>query len=417
MADIDSPPLIDREVPLAPPPRRGWRQWLFGATLVFIAFNLRPLFTSFGSLLKTVQADTGLSGLGVSSMTTLPVFCLGLFAPVAPRLARRFGTERLLLGLVLLLALGTALRGLGTIPALVGGTLLAGIAIANANVLLPGLVKRDFPHRTGLMAGLYVMAMCAGAALAAGATVPLSALLGGAWNLALAVWALPALAAGLLWAAQLPRGGGQGGRTAAVRGHWRSPLAWQVTGFMALQSMLSFTVFGWLSPILQERGLDAVAAGRMVSVSVLFQTAACLVAPPLAARLRRQSWLDVATVALAVTGLLGCLYAPPSLLWPAAILQGCGQGALTSVALTLIVLRARDSHVAAELSGMVQGVGYAIGATGPLLVGVLHQASGSFSGTGLLFAGIGILAGIVGHRAGRAEYVAAAPVQAEHTPR
>lgn len=384
---------------------------IYAAALVALAFNLRPLFSSLSAVLPRVREEIGLGATGASVATALPVFCLGIFAFIAPRLARRFGTERVLLALLLLLAFGTALRGIAAVPALLLGTLLAGVAIANANVLLPGLIKRDFAHRPGPMAGLYIMAMCAGAALAAGATVPLAEAVGDA-PAALALWAVPAvLAAGFWWIAmpRHPRGAAQHPR---VAGHWRSPLAWQMTAFMALQSMLSFSVFGWMAPILQARGLDAAHAGTLVSFSVLCQMAACLVAPPFSTRLRDQRWLDVAIALAAAAGFTGLILAPLPTLWGWAALQGLGQGALTSVALTLIVLRSADSHAAAKVSAMVQGVGYAIGATGPLSVGMLIGWTGDTKAAASFFAVVGILCAIAGFGAGRALLVQTRPVDA-----
>ncbi|WP_175107650.1 MFS transporter, partial [Pararobbsia alpina] len=183
------------------------------------------------------------------------------------------------------------------------------------------------------------------------------------------------------------------------------PLAWQVTIFMVLQSMLSFTVFGWLAPILRDRGVPAGHAGLVVSVSVILQTLACLVAPGMAAKLPNQRVLNAVVVVLAVSGFLGCLFAPLSTLWFWAVVQGIGQGALTSIALTLIVLRSRNAHIAAELSGMVQGVGYGVGAAGPLLVGVLHGWTGNFDSVGWMFAAVGVAAIVFGFLAGRARYV------------
>ena len=171
---------------------------ILGTSLVLVAFNLRPVFSSASTLLPEIRETLGLSGLGASILTTLPVICLGLFSPLAPRLSRWIGTERTLLGAVLLLACGTALRGLPSIPLLLLGTAVAGACIAVGNVLLPGLVKRDFPDRPALMTGWYTMALCAGAAGAAGLTLPLKHSLGLSLGGALAIWALPALLAGLL---------------------------------------------------------------------------------------------------------------------------------------------------------------------------------------------------------------------------
>jgi len=402
--------LIDVEIDNVPPPPvmpvRGRRAQVFlGASLVLLALNLRPLFASLGALLPEVIRSQGLSPSAASAITTLPVLCLGLFAPIAPLFARHFGAERTILGLMAALAVGTVARGFGGTPELIAGTVLSGAAIAIINVLLPGLIKRDFPRRTGLMAGLYTMALCAGAAMAAGLSIPLERLFD-SWGLALGVWAIPVILAIVCWMPQVPpkRPASHLGRP-VVRGLWRCPLAWQVTLFMVLQSMLSFTVFGWLAPILRDRGMHADLAGIAVSVSVMMQTVACLFAPMIASRLRHQRWLNVIVVVLAVGGFMGCLFAPLSSIWYWAILQGIGQGALTSVALTLIVLRSENAHVAAELSSMVQGVGYGAGAVGPLLVGVLHGWTGGFGGVGALFLLVGALAIYVGMRAGRAMYV------------
>jgi len=381
-------------------------RFLLGASLVLIAFNLRPVFSSASTLLPEIGSTLGLSSLGASVLTALPVVCLGLFSPVAPRLSRWIGTERTLLAAVLLLACGTALRGFASVPLLFLGTALAGASIAIGNVLLPGVVKRDFPDRAALMTGWYTMALCAGAAGAAGLTLPLKQSLDLSLGGALAVWALPALLAGLLWLPQVLSNRFQAaGTRPGVQGLWRNRLAWHVTLFMGLQSALAYCVFGWLVPILRERGLDGVTAGAIVSVSVMMQAAACLVAPHIAVRGRDQRAINVALSALAVVALLGLLFAPLWSVWFWAVLQGIGQGGLIAVALTVIVLRARDAHVAAQLSSMAQCVGYLLAAIGPLVVGLIHGWTGSFAWSAVLFVLLGAGTAFNGWFAGRALHV------------
>jgi len=381
-------------------------RFLLGASLVLIAFNLRPVFSSASTLLPEIGSRLGLSSLGASVLTTLPVVCLGLFSPVAPRLSRWIGTERTLLAAVLLLACGTALRGFASVPLLFLGTALAGASIAIGNVLLPGVVKRDFPDRAALMTGWYTMALCAGAAGAAGLTLPIKQSFGLSLGGALAVWALPALLAGLLWLPQVLSNRFQGaGTRPGVQGLWRNRLAWHVTLFMGLQSALAYCVFGWLVPILRERGLDGVKAGAIVSVSVMMQAAACLVAPHIAVRGRDQRAINVALSVLAVAALLGLLFAPLWSVWFWAVLQGIGQGGLIAVALTVIVLRARDAHVAAQLSSMAQCVGYLLAAIGPLVVGLIHGWTGSFAWSAVLFVLLGAGTAFNGWFAGRALHV------------
>ncbi|MGO4407979.1 CynX/NimT family MFS transporter [Bosea sp. RAF48] len=381
-------------------------RFLLGASLVLIAFNLRPVFSSASTLLPEISSTLGLSSLGASVLTTLPVVCLGLFSPLAPRLSRWIGTERTLLVAVLLLACGTALRGFGSIPLLFLGTALAGACIAIGNVLLPGVVKRDFPDRAALMTGWYTMALCAGAAGAAGLTLPLKQSLQLSLGGALAVWALLALVAGLLWLPQVLSSRFQvTGARPNVQGLWRNRLAWHVTLFMGLQSALAYCVFGWLVPILRERGLEGFTAGAIVSVSVMMQAAACLIAPHIAVRGRDQRAINVALSGLAVVALLGLLFAPLWSIWFWAVLQGIGQGGLIAVALTVIVLRAHDAHVAAQLSSMAQCVGYLLAAIGPLVVGLIHSWTGSFAWSAVLFVLLGVGTAVNGWFAGRAVHV------------
>ncbi|MBN9258000.1 MULTISPECIES: MFS transporter [unclassified Mesorhizobium] len=405
--------LVDAEVdsvpqPRPPEPKSRAARIVLGASLVLIAFNLRSLFSSLSVLLPEVMHETGMSTTGASLLTTLPVLCLGLFAPLAPSLAQRHGAERTLLGALVLLVLGTGLRAFDSVPVLFAATFVAGGAIAIGNVLLPGVVKRDFPDRVALMTGLYTMALCAGSAAAAGLTLPIEHLVTGSWRGALGAWAVPALIVLLIWTPQaLASRRQEGHRGFRVVGLWRDRLAWQVTLFMGLQSALAYCIFGWLAPILRERGFDAVTAGFIVSVSVMTQVVTCLAVPSIAVRLKNQRGINVALVVAAVVALLGILFAPTSTVLFWAVLQGIGQGGLIAAAMTLIVLRSPDSHVAAHLSGMAQGVGYVLAAFGPLFVGLIRGWTGSFSETAFLFVALGLGAAIMGVGAGRALHVGA----------
>ncbi|SER47330.1 MFS transporter, CP family, cyanate transporter [Faunimonas pinastri] len=403
--------LVDAEAdaqptPVPTPAATPLGRLVLGGSLVLIAFNLRPVFSSLSALLPEVMLSAGLSTATASILTTLPVLCLGMFAPLAPGLARRVGAERVLLGALLLIAIGSGLRGFGTVPALFAGTFFAGFAIALGNVLLPGLVKRDFASRAALMTGLYTMALCAGAACAAGFTVPIQRLIGGSWAGALAVWAIPAVIVLLLWVPQsLRTQGGHQTVSHRIEGLWRDPLAWQITLFMGLQSALAYIVFGWLAPILRERGMDAASAGFVVSVSVMVQVVTCLLVPHLAMRGRDQRLICVVLPTVALIGLLGFLFAPLWTVWFWAVVQGIGQGGLIAIAMMLIVLRSPDARVASHLSGMVQGVGYLIAATGPLLVGLLHGWMGSFTSSAIFFVLLWAGAAFCGWGAGRATHV------------
>ncbi len=413
--DYPGQPLIDAEVANRPSPTPtpvavAGSRLLLGISLVLIAFNLRPVFSSLSALLPEVMRSTGLQPGGASLLTTLPVLCMGLFAPLAPRAAARYGAERTIWACLAALALGTMLRGLGTVPALLVGAMLAGASIALVNVLLPGLVKRDFSDHIAPMTGLFTMALSGGAALAAAFTVPAEHILSGSWGLALAVWGIPALLILLLWTPQALAARPQiHASTNSGPALWRSGLAWRVTLFMGLQSALAYCVFGYLAPILRERGLDAATAGLVVSCAVVFQCVACLLAPTLALRGADQRAINLAFFALALLGLLGCMFAPLASVWLWAALSGLGQGGLIALAMTVIVLRSTDAGMAARLSGMAQSVGYTLASGGPLLVGVLRGATGSYAAAAGLFTAIALVGMWAGFGAGRAVQIAIPP--------
>ncbi|WP_431196915.1 CynX/NimT family MFS transporter [Pseudomonas entomophila] len=395
----------DEQVQLQPPAVH--RPWLLLLGLVLVALNLRPALSSMAPVLGQVAEGLGLNASQAGLLTTLPVLCLGLFAPLAPILARRFGSERVIFGILLTLALGILVRSTLGVTGVFLGSLMAGASIGIIGVLLPGIVKRDFPRHAGTLTGVYTMALCLGAAMAAGATVPLAQHFDGSWAMGLGVWMLPALLAMLMWMPQARQGHGLHKVAYRVRGLWRDPLAWQVTLYMGLQSSLAYIVFGWLPSILIGRGLSPTEAGLVLSGSVIVQLASSLSAPWLATRGRDQRLAIVVVMLVTLAGLFGCLYAPIEGLWGWAVVLGLGQGGTFALALTLIVLRAKDAHVAANLSSMAQGVGYTLASMGPFAVGLVHDFTGGWSAVGWIFAVLGAGAIVFGLGAGRALHVGA----------
>ncbi|RJS94091.1 MFS transporter [Salinisphaera sp. Q1T1-3] len=377
------------------------RRLLTLAGLLLVAINLRPALTSVAPILDPIGRGLSLGAAGQSVLTTLPVLCLGLAAPLAPRLAARFGPERAVLGVLIGLTAALGLRPFLGTSGLFVGTALAGGCIGIMGVLLPGLVKRDFPTQIGLMTGLYTMMLNLGAAGAAGVTEPLRLAFDQAWQPALAFWLVPAVIAIVAWIAQL-RGTARPART-VHRGHgvYRSALAWQVTVFMGLQSSLAYIVFGWLPTMLADRGMAPVAAGVALSVSILLQVSTALAVPWLATRLPRQRAVLVGVVLVTLCGLAGCFYAPLGWVWVSVVVLGLGQGGSFAMALTLLALRAPDAASAAELSGMAQGVGYVMAALGPFAVGLIHDLAGGWGPVGILLALIGAGAMLAGLGAGR----------------
>jgi MFS transporter, CP family, cyanate transporter len=363
--------------------RSRWAALLFVAAVVAVALNQRPAVVAVAPLLGDLRADTGLSPAMAGLLTTLPVLCFGAFAPLAPGIARRIGLEAAVAASLLVLAGGIALRLLPPVAALYAGSLLAGAAIAVANVLMPAYVKRE-ATRPGLVMGLYSASLNVGAAVGAAATLPFAAAVGWGWRGGLAGWLLLALAALALW---LPVAGtGRGHRAARGSapggGTWsllRQPLARQVTLFIGLQSVQFYSVGAWLPTLLADAGVPVSQGGLLLGLSNVVGAAGALLAPAQAGRMRGQRPLVLAVLAAYVAGLGGLLLLPGTgtPVWVAAF--GLAQGSGFALALTLVVLRSPTPLTAARLGGVAQCLGYLLAGAGPLVLGWLYDLTGGWT--------------------------------------
>jgi CP family cyanate transporter-like MFS transporter len=378
--------------------------------IVLASLNLRPAVVSISPVLGEIRADLGLSATAAGVLTTLPVLCFGLLAPLAPVLARRWGLERALFVSLVVLCVGFALRLVPETWGLFAGTVVAGCAIGLGNVLLPALIKRDFADRIGLMTGLYSMALSGGAALAAGLTLPVATAAGLDWRGALATWGVLAVLGVLVWVPRALRpdpagatafGAGAGVARSAV---WRSPLAWAVTVVMGMQSLSFYAVNAWLPEIMVALGRTPEAGGWLLALCNLAGILGSFVTPVLAGRMRRQRGIGIVLVVLVGSGLLGLALAPgAAALW--VVLVGLGQGGGISLALTLMALRARDAAHTSELSGMAQSAGYLLAATGPLGLGLAHDVTGAWTLPLLLLVAAAAVQGVAVWFAGRDAHV------------
>ncbi|OBC17522.1 hypothetical protein A5784_24115 [Mycobacterium sp. 852013-50091_SCH5140682] len=369
-----------------------WKSAASLAALIAISLNQRPVLAAVGPLTPQLRADTGLGATAVSVLTTLPLLCFGLFAMVAPAAGRRWGMDRVLAAALVVLLGGIGLRLVPSLPALFAGSAVAGIGIAVTNVLLPGVIKRDYPLRTGMVMGLYSLCLNGGAALASATSVPVGSALGINWRGALAVWGLLTLAALALWlpnaCSTAPPKALAPARRLAV---WRSGLAWAVSLYMAMQSLVYYALIAWLPTLLTEAGMSRSRAGMTASVMSIVGTVSSLLIPIVATmRTNQRPFVWVSVMGFS-TGLIGLLLGPNGapVLW--VVLLGVGQGAGIGLALMLFVLRTQSASVAADLSGMAQTIGYLIAAAGPLLVGALRDLTDSWS-TALLALVIALVA-------------------------
>lgn len=388
---------------------------LLAGGVILVAINLRPAAASIGPVLDRIQSDTGLSAGWAGALATLPVLCFGLLAPLAPPLARRLGVHTAIAVAMVTLVTGMLLRLVPGDVFLFLGTALAGAAIATGNVLLPVIVRRDFPDRTGSAMALYTTSLIGFAALAAGTTVPLANGLGGGWRPGLGIWAAPAAIAAFAWLPALVRpdpsrraGAGTAARTPTVRPLLRQPLAWQVTLFFAVQSGGFYTTLAWLPDIFKSHGASDSHAGFLLSLSIVVGLLTSTTLPGLAARMRDQRWLVVVCSLVWAAGLTGILVSPMSLPYLWAVLLGLGQNSIFPLALMLIVLRGGSLATTEGLSTLSQSVGYMLAAIFPLAVGALHGAAGSWTPPLILLLALLVPQVVFGLGAGRNRQLAPA---------
>lgn len=360
--------------------RRGLPPSLLLLGVVLVAVNLRPSLAGFGPLLSQIQADLHVSAATVSLLTTIPLLCWGLLAPLAPLLTRRWSSETVVLLSTALIAVGALLRVGPSLRWILLGTGLVGAGIALNNVLLPSLVRRDFPRQVGLMTGVYTLAVVGGATLASGLAVPLRTALGGAWRASLGVWAGLALLGVLAWLPLLSgRRARRGPAAQAGPSVWRNPDAWPVTLFMGFQALVFFTWLTWLPRVLQDQGLTPAAAGGLLALGNLVQLPFTVLVPVLAARLSNPRPLVVGVSLPIAAGLLGLLLFPGTPPLPWILLLGAGCGSTFPLALVFIALRAAHPAQVPRLSALAQGVGYLLAAGGPFIFGALHDRTSSWT--------------------------------------
>ncbi len=391
------------------PAHDRFRPRLAVLAVVLLAVNLRPVVNSVGALLPGIRSSLGLSATAAGALTSLPPLCFALFGLVAPRLAARYGTEKVVVGALAAVTFGQGVRIVGpSTGALFAGSLLALSGLALANVLLPSIIRAYFPSRVPIMTAVYTTAMAIGATSSSAFTVPLQRGLGGDWQTGLGTWGVTAAVALVPWlvmsAPHGPAPAGQERPTLRPVDLLRSRMAWTLGLFFGLQSAQAYIVTSWLSQILVDDGADLGTAGFAVGV---FAGVGIPISAAIPALLAQQARLPALVVGLGgcyVAGYLGLGLAPSAGMWAWAALLGVGSGTFPLI-LTLIALRARSSQGVAALSAFTQCTGYLVAAVGPVAIGALHDLTGGWSVPLTVLAASAALMAGVGLRAARPRFV------------
>ena len=363
--------------------------------LVLAAINLRPGITSFAPLIERIAIELSLSRGLISLTTALPVLCMGLLAPLAPRLAVRFGLERTVACCMGLIMLALLLRiGGHAAPLLIGSAALLGGGIAVAGPLLSGFIKRHFRDHVGQVVGWYSFSMAIGGAGGAVLAVPLTESLGDDWSLSLAAWFVPALCAAVLWLylpnrAEIPMSSDGQGLP------WREPRAWLVTGFFAIQAGFFYTMTTWLVARYHEAGLSLSYSNGLFSLFMLIGLPSAWLMPWLAQRFNiRQPLLVACGVSLTLC-LCMITFWPTWLpeLW--AVVLGVALSGSFSLSLVLPLYEVHTPLAVSRWTAMMLCAGYCMACLTPVLAGLGRDLAGNYQAPFMAFIGLSVLMSLI----------------------
>lgn len=393
------------------------------AGILVIATALRAPVTGVPPLIGMIREQLALNSTAAGMLITLPLLAFAVVSLFAAGLARRYGLERTLFGALLLIAGGIAARTLGSAWSLYLGTAVIGSGIAIGNVLLPSLLKRDFPQRVAGLTSAYVLTMSLAAGLASAIAIPLANLSDATWRFSTGCLLLVPLAGALLWLPQLANHTTPAATTAhAPHGGrlWHSALAWQVTLYLGINSFVFYVGVSWLPAILREAGYSAERAGTLHGLLQLMSAGPALFLAPVVRRMKDQRAAAFCSAAASFVALAGLIAAPGwATLW--IVLLGLGTGGGIILGLAFVGLRASHAQQAAALSGMAQCVGYLFAASGPALMGALHDALGGWGVALGVCAALCVAMAVTGLYAGRAiqigQYRGRAPAETARAPR
>lgn len=375
--------------------------------IVFISFNLRAPITAVGSVVEMIQLQYGLSGFAAGFITTLPLIAFAIVSPFVAKYSHRFGYGKVMFLGLLFIFIGELIRSYTNSAGLFVGTAFIGSGIAIGNVLIPSIIKTKFPNKLGLMTGVYTSCLCAFAAVGAGTSIPIAKELGFGWENALASWLILAVITLLIW---IPQVKNQTNKQTVVKhtpqkqsvSVWKSSIAWWVTLFMGIQSLIFYSLVAWLPAIIISKGMSDSFSGNMAFTYQLIAIPVTLIIPVLCDKFKQQIGLVMVTCIFYLLGMVLFLFSKSeATILLSVVLMGLGMGGSISLSIAFISLRSSNVKITSELSGMTQSAGYLLAAIGPVLTGFLFDTLQSWSLPILIFSVLIVFFAFCGYFAGK----------------
>jgi len=379
------------------------KQWNISLILVvvsifFMALNMRPAVTGIGPLFNVLMSALHVSNTSMSFLTSIPVFCMGLFAPIAVPIQRKLGTKLAIMLFMVILIAANGLRFLQeSYFLLVITSFAAGLAIAMIGPILNAYIKRKFPQRFTTVIGIYSFGIGVGATLSAALTVSFYHTFSNNWTSALGMWALLAIVALIIWSWAIPKEQGEDVQELAnseqARNPWTTGRAWSILLYFGLQTSLFFSMMSWLTPLLQDKGLTLEAASMMLTFMSIIQMIGNIAVPILMEKWSSRLVWIVALGCLGVIGFTLLWLSSGTYLWLAVFLIGIVLSGLFPIGLLLPLDEAKNDQEANSWSSMVLAGGFMLSAIIPIMIGVCYDMTGNHTWTYVIF--LALMGGII----------------------
>jgi CP family cyanate transporter-like MFS transporter len=355
--------------------------------LLVVALVLRPQIIAIGPLQPAIQADLDISHSLVGALSAIPILCMGLFAPLGARVARRLGARNALALCATLVVTFGFLRTLAPTPVLILGlTFGIGLGMGLAGPIMPRVVRRSLPTHPALGTGAYATGLVVGSLAAASLAVELAGPEQD-WRRSLAIMSAAGLVSLVVWLVLAPRDVGTAGEGAPPHIAWAHPAGWVLGLVFGLQSIVFYGVTAWLAAVYVDRGWSEAAAAQLVAVFIAVSLLATVSLPLIADRIGTRRGQLIAAAMTTLTGLVGLASMPdPAFVW--AILLGLGTGAIFPIVLTLPVDAGGTAGDVAATAARMLLIGYVLSSIGPLLLGLARDVTGDFTTSLWLLVGL-----------------------------
>ncbi|MFC5603377.1 CynX/NimT family MFS transporter [Sporosarcina koreensis] len=365
-------------------------------TIFIVSVNMRPAITSIGPMLDIIRDDLSLTNAQVSLLTALPVFCMGLFASLAPVLNRRLGLNRSMYLMLFLIGVMTMLRGVySNYTSLIVSAVIIGIAIAVMGPLLSAMIKQSFPERSTSVIGVYSFGMGVGSSIGAGLTAIIYESTG-SYPFSLGIWAVLTIVGILFWKLstkgtirvhQQEKEKREYGKTGTVS-PWRKKKAWLHLLFFGFQASSFFCIITWIVPVVTDAGMSLVQASMLLSLMMTIQIVLNLIFPLLYERFpKRKFWLFLfLTMGMIAIVLLGTGIS--TLMWVSAFFMAIPLAGLFPIALLFPLDATETAEDTNTWTAMMQTGGYLIAGFLPLLIAIIYDWTGNHHNTLMILAGL-----------------------------